>query len=374
MNKCLLHDLYRNKSHGKLIERGIILDFTSAVLKKIIVHRVGNKSRNEGIQFSKDPLELNDKTLEELVFNYFLTPFQKVTPMLKFTHSSSIELNEVYNYAIQLFRNNSNFTEQSNNIAKHLYEKSAHPMIKSGEVYIVHFTGCIFEGICTDALGIFKTENKDPYLKVVEKNDNLELTYEHGINVNRLDKGCLLYNVSHEDGLRVALVDASSKSSNEAKYWKEDFLNLISNNEGEFLTETYLKMINSYTQKAFNNNQKIERIQARADAIDYFSKKDEFEFNDFASQVFVGTGAIEDFRTYKEQYEKIQTVPEKDSFKIVPIAVEKMKKRFKSYIKLDTEIDIAIKSVASGPSKFIERGFDEHRNMSYYKIYFNEEL
>ena len=42
-----------------------------------------------------------------------------------------------------------------------LYEQSKHPNIKQGDLYVVHFKDCILDGETIDAIGLFKSENKD---------------------------------------------------------------------------------------------------------------------------------------------------------------------------------------------------------------------
>ena len=54
----------------------------------------------------------------------------------------------------------------SGQIAKYLYKVANHPKIKSGELYVVYFKGVQIEGNMLDAIGIFKSENKETYLKV----------------------------------------------------------------------------------------------------------------------------------------------------------------------------------------------------------------
>ncbi|WP_317169152.1 hypothetical protein [Mucilaginibacter humi] len=41
-----------------------------------------------------------------------------------------------------------------------------HPNIKSGELYVAYFKDVQIEGNLLEAVGIFKSENKETYLKV----------------------------------------------------------------------------------------------------------------------------------------------------------------------------------------------------------------
>ena len=70
-------------------------------------------------------------------------------------------------------------------MARHLYNQSEHPKIQSGELYIAYFADCQLDDEITDAIGIFKSENKDIYLKPSDQNGDLEISYEHGINIKK---------------------------------------------------------------------------------------------------------------------------------------------------------------------------------------------
>jgi phosphoribosylaminoimidazolecarboxamide formyltransferase/IMP cyclohydrolase len=51
----------------------------------------------------------------------------------------------------------------------------------------------------TDAVGIFKSELKHDFLQFEEKNQNLDILIRQGINTNKLDKGCLVFNQDKEE-------------------------------------------------------------------------------------------------------------------------------------------------------------------------------
>lgn len=61
----------------------------------------------------------------------------------EFFHETNIELNEVFTYSKTIFEQNSNFLEQSQNMARHLHSVSQHPNIKSGELFIGLFENCL---------------------------------------------------------------------------------------------------------------------------------------------------------------------------------------------------------------------------------------
>lgn len=54
--------------------------------------------------------------------------------------------------------------------------------------------------------------------------------------------------------------------------------------------------------------------------------------------------------------------------------VKKEKKKIKNIIKLDTNLELKVLLNKEDGTKNIEKGYDEEKGMSYYKIYFNEEI
>ncbi len=186
-------------------------------LELLTIHKVGNGNNDEPLVLSQQPLQLQDETIGTLLLSYFIQPFTNNAEYFRFTHEADIQLNEVYKYCSLIFENKDAFQDQSVNIAKHLYKHSTHPKIKGGELYITHFSKCQVDGEEVEAIGIFKSENRDTYLKVFLSDDNYQLNYDDGININKLDKGCLIFNIEQEEGFKVSIVDANSKQ-NEAVY------------------------------------------------------------------------------------------------------------------------------------------------------------
>ena len=169
-------------------------------IETLSIHRVGNKSRNEPLFLSEDQYGLNDEIVP-LLKEFFLKPFRdKEENYFQFAHEVDLEYNEMYKFALEAFENPSNIHNISKNITKHLYEQSSHPHIKSGEVYVTHLTNISIDNNVVDAIGIFKSEIKTDFLQFEEKGLTLEMILQQGINLNKLDKGCLIFNYKKEEG------------------------------------------------------------------------------------------------------------------------------------------------------------------------------
>src|SRR5690606_17866632 len=117
-----------------------------------------------------------------VLHKFFLKPFKGDTTY-RFHHEGKLELNEVYYYVKNIFEDPLNFYDESVRLLKHLYEKSNHPQIKSGEFYVSYFKNYSVTDKRIDAIGIFKTENKDTYLKIDQSNNTFSINYDQGINI-----------------------------------------------------------------------------------------------------------------------------------------------------------------------------------------------
>jgi len=225
-----------------------MFDFKEAKLEKIAIHKIGNKVQDEELILSEDTIDV-DEEIKELLKKYFLTNF-KSEEFNQFNHESDINLNEIYTYSNNAFDESRDFFAQSINIAKHLFNVSDHPNIKSGELYITKITDCIVDDELVDAIGIFKSENKETYIKIFQDNNMFSVDKQEGININKLDKGCLIFNTEKEFGFKVAVIDKTNKD--ETKYWNERFLNIKPLSNHFYQTSNYLNMCKSFVCSQIN--------------------------------------------------------------------------------------------------------------------------
>jgi len=340
-------------------------------LAHLTIHKVGNSSNEEMLLCSKAPLQLEDETISQLLITYFIQPFTKSAEYFRFFHEADLQLNEVFQYCRRIFGNQNEFQEQSVNIAKHLYKHSTHPKIKGGELYIAYFSKCLVDGEEVPAIGIFKSENRDTYLKVFLEDDNYQVNYEDGININKLDKGCLVFNIEEEDGYKVSIVDSTGKQT-EAVYWKDAFLQVTRREDSYHQTELAVNMCKQFIDTKLPTEYEMDRVD-QVDLLNksaaYFKEKEHFQLDDFANEVLGHPDAIASFKEYRNEYQQTfqQDIP--DEFEISAPAVKKQQKVFKSILKLDRNFHIYI----HGNRELIERGFDEATNMHYYKLLFENE-
>lgn len=347
-----------------------MLDFTQITFKALAVHKVGNKLKREGILVNESLYQLTDADLKQVLLDYFLTPFKK-DEFFKFTHEEELDLNKIYTCCQDIFKDKAYAYQHSIEMARHLYNQSTHPKIQSGEFYVTYFADCQIDDELVDAIGIFKSENKDLYLKPEENSDSLLLNYEKGINVKKLDKGCLVFNTAEQDGYRVMIIDKFSKN-NEARYWKHDFLNLVRVHDNSFNTENYLNLCKEFCDEIYGEaNNKKDEVLFLNKSLNYFAEHENFDLEEFASEVLEEPAQLEQFKACKEVFEADNGFVTNSDFKISQPAVKTMKRKFRSLIKLDTKIDLKLHSEST--EQYIERGYDERKDMYFYKVYFREE-
>jgi hypothetical protein len=347
-----------------------MIEFGRATLSKLIIHKVGNKLLDDGVTHSNETVDLSDKEdLTKILITYFLTPF-KDPVFYNFHHVSSLDLNEIYTLANSLFESTRGFLKKSKDIANILYEYSNHPKIKSGELYVVYFEECQIGNELMDAVGIFKSENKETFLKIVEADKNYGINHEEGINIKKLEKGCLILNIDAEEGYRVCILD-NQNASQEAQYWKDEFLKLKPVADNYFQTKNYLSLAKNFVTERLDNEfevSKADQIDYLNRSIDYFKKHEQFNEQEFEANVFEHQSVIKSFKNYKNDFQQEHDVHIVSEFDISTSAVKKQSKVFKSVLKLDRNFHIYI----HGDRDLIEKGVDDD-GRKYYKIYFREE-
>ncbi len=339
-------------------------------VNKTIIHYVGNYQKGDGIILSSKlaPTNLN---INRLLVTSFL-PLLNNSKLFHFFHESSLDLNESFVFSRQIFNNPDSFIEISQNFARHLFAKSTHQKINGGELCIVYFNNCTYDNQCVDAIGIFKSEHKFPFLKFEKTTDSFSIFDIEGININKIEKGCLIINQETEKGFIVSVFD-SINSNIEAKYWLDDFLHLQQRDDDYYKTQMVMNLCKSFVVKELPRQvevSKAQQVDLLNKSVSYFKENETFKIVDFENDVISDPLMIDSFNQFKSEYEKENCSLINDSFSISNNAVKKQIRSFKSVIKLDKNFHIYI----HGSNQFIQKGFDEKTGMSYYQLFFKEEL
>ncbi len=347
-----------------------MIDYTHCTIESVAVHRVGNKTNGEDLRCSKKLLDISDLKLRELLARFFIKPF-KTPEFYNLTFSNEdFSLNPIFSFASTIFEDSTSLHDTSVSIAKQLFEVSSHPHIKPGDLFVAKFSNIELDGSPAEAIGIFKSENQHSFLKFEDETDEFHLTYEDGINIDKLDKGCLIFNEDKAEGYKVCIIDKSNKS-NEAQYWKDTFLHLKPCNDDYHSTKDFLNITKQYLTTQVSEEfeiQKTDKIDLLNKSVEYFKSHDSFDKEEFENDVFSDNELIESFRNFDDQYRETNDIPHQDNFEISSHAVKKQSKGFKSVLKLDKNFHIYI----HGDRNQIEHGIDPD-GRKYYKVYYTHE-
>lgn len=349
-----------------------MINLFNAHIDNLSIHRVGNKSRNEAIFLSENPYKLNDEIMP-LLKEYFFKPFrEKEENYFQFAHDVDLEYNDMYNLATEIFNNPSEVHTISKKITSHLFEQSNHPHIKNGEVYVAYLSNVSIDNNVVDAIGVFKSEIQTDFLQFEENGSSLEMILQQGINLNKLDKGCLIFNYKKEEGYKILTIDSNRY---DARYWLEHFLSVDAFQDENFMTKKYLKFCQDFAKDVvLPAEDKQQEVLFMNRAINHFAKNDAFEETAFLNEVMENPEFIPEFKNYKVDKGEKYSIEDVTDFPIANAAVTDVRKKLKNTIHLDTNVQIKLDFVNSDSAqKFVEKGWDEEKQMYYYLVYFNKE-
>lgn len=344
---------------------------TKASISKCILHKVGNKFNSTKNTFSEQPIDF-DEASYDLILPYLLRPFGSVAESYRFNHHSNLDLNEINSYATQLLNDDTDFVDISKHIVTHLFEQSNSAQIKSGDVIVCMFHDIQYEDYSTDAIGIFKIENKSHFFQTHLENNSYDLFVQKGIQTKKVDKGCLILNAADGEGKVVLSVD---NNNYDAQYWIKYFLNIKYPDDSNQHTKNYIEMCREFSKEVMQPQFGMqEQSSFLAKTVDFFKENEVVNIETFKEDIFEEEDHIQLFEDYKKTYESDNNILIRNQFDVSEIVLKKQKQKIKTEIKLDTNIQIKLDVDAPDASaEYLERGYDEEKKMHYYKVYFNEE-
>lgn len=333
----------------------------------LVIHNVGNSTLDEGVQLSKT-LTFYPEELKDNLYNFFTKPF-RTEEYFHFTDEEDLENNVVFSAAKSIFEDRAQLLQNSNIIAEQLYRVNGHPKSKGGELFVVYFPHVEFDGEHIKALGIYKLDNKEKFLKAISNENSYDVWTEEGISLSKVDKACLILDIEEEDGYVVASIDKSK--GDEFGIWADEFLKIIQRKDEYFDTSNTLSFCKSYVMDKLPEDFEVNRVD-QADllnkSVNFFKENDQFRIDQFADQVLEQEELKQSFEDYRKRFEDVYEVELNDQFDISKNAVKKQARFFKSIIKLDKNFHIYV----HGNRQMIEQGVDEN-GKKYYKLYYNSE-
>ena len=350
----------------------MILDIglTNATAGEVVLARVGNPSNDEPLETSRKVCEIREED-RDLFSRLILKPFRSLA-RYRFDHHSSLDKNETFACARAIFSGESPFLEKGCELAQRLYAKSNHPNIKSGDLCIARLSNAIVDKQSVEALCILKSETVEPFLSISSDRGDLLITTEHGINPDKIDKGCLILNVHEDSGYQVLTFDRAGTHS---RFWLRDFLGVRLLTDDSLLTTQVADLAVSFLQGEDSpvtgeGGAVAEKTMAANRAMNFFENRDHFSMQEFEEEVLRRDPAMmARFRKHRERFEEEKGHPLADDFGITSKELARVRKKVGGIMKFDTGIEVRL--LPDFQENALERGFDETREMSYLKVYFN---
>lgn len=343
------------------------LSFDAAQIKRLITHRIGNKSKVEPLVISEVETQVSQVETQAFLHQYFLSAFKPID-FYHFHHHVDLDLNEIFSISSKIFDNQDEFLASSKDIAQLLFDYSDHPKIKSGELNVVYFDQIELDDLVVDAIGIFKSESNLPFLKMKGNGRYYDIDHEYGFDLKGIDKACIIFNTDKEDGYALLVKDNTSKGS-DAQFWVDQFLKLKPIGDDFYQTKEFLTITKDFVTGEMDNTTNISRtdgIDMLNRTMDYFKINDHFDKKHFEDEVLQDEKVIDSFRAYEQPFRDNLNL--ESSFDISSPAVKKQARVYKSVLKLDKNFHVYI----HGDKSLIERGMEED-GRKFYKIYFESE-
>ena len=242
---------------------------TRAEITKCIIHKVGNKYNSGQNSFSEDLIRFDEESYN-LMVPFLLKPFVNLSQSFRFSHHADIRLNEMNSYATNVFKDEFSFIENSKNIVNHLYEQSNSAQIKKGDVIIAYIEGIEYQDVLTEAIGVFKVENKIDFFQTYLEEKSFDVAVQQGISTKKIDKGCLILNTTDTEGTVVLSVD---NNQYDAQYWIKNFLSVKYADDRNQHTQSYLELCKEFSEEVIKPEfGKQEQSQFLANTVDYFKE------------------------------------------------------------------------------------------------------
>ena len=347
-----------------------MINYIDAHIASAWGHQIGKYTENEGVRYSDSPLMLEDQELSSKLMHYFFNKFQEPA-YYTFTFSTGdIQMNPLMTIASRIFEDPQTLPEASIEVAKYLYNNSKHPNINAGDLIIALIKNVIVDDVMTQALCLFKSENKDALITLEYVQGKYDMHVNNGINTEKLDKACIIFDVDRENGYKVCAIDNSNREK-EAQFWISDFLSICPRDDDYHHTKNMIHATKHFIRERMRPLYDIDKADEAfilQRSKEYFENADQFDKGTYAQKVFKEPSTVEAFNLFQEEYQHERNIPLQDSFSVNFTAVKNQSRIFKSVLKLDKNFHIYI----HGNRSMIEKGTDD-MGRKYYKLYYDEE-
>lgn len=355
-----------------------MLDFTRSDMSHLIHHQVGNKGLGHPFMQSLSETNLQDDQIKHQLM-LFLTQNFKSEIVYEFSKKDEdqVRIHSVQDYVRDLFKvpTSEMFVQSSKYLSEHLYNMSMHPKCPGGTMYVAYFKDVVSDGELVDAIGIFKKEEDEQFLKPEIKEGYAVIETEYGQSIDKLEKGVLILNTAANDGFKIHVFDKGKKLKDIAFYWNEDFLSIQLKDTPYYQTSHQIMQILSFCEEVLttgNNVAPMDRKMVENKTINFFTAKEKFNPKEFEGDVLQNNAElVHSYNDHKEGYQKTYQMKLKDDFDISQAAVKEKSKYAATMVHLDKNFEIKIKSRYD----LIEQGQDEEKGLKYIKLFYvNDEF
>jgi len=341
-----------------------------AFIESLVIHNIGKASENEGVTYVENEVNLPNPNIRDLLMSFFIDSF--TSPEFYTFHNQRMldGTLPIIEPIKQIFEAPSTLLDQSKAIAKLLYQHSDHPNIKSGDLLISHIKDLLVDDEVVDALAIIKVENLHSFLQLHQEPERYHVHSLEGINIDKIDKACLIFNTEAEQGYKICATDKANKGS-EAKFWMEDFLCLKARTDDFYFTKNYIQATKQFIQdrmKPIYETDTADEAVIMNRSLSFLTHEEDFDAQEYERRIFKDEKVIADFQEYKQDFAEEKDVRFAEDFRISPAAVKNQSKVFRSVLKLDKNFHVYI----HGNRDMIEKGIDE-MGRKFYKLFYNEE-
>lgn len=310
-----------------------------------------------------------DKEHHDIMRDFFLNAFKAKEYYNLWSETDTLSENVIYRCVSEIFDNSDSFLQQSKIIVEHMYNQSE-DRTQIGHVFVVLFHDLDVDGCKTDAVGIFKMETRTQILKIgYNEEQGFAIGYDEGVNLNKVEQGCLIFNTEREKGYLVAVSESLGRNS---RYWIDRVLCAMQRKDEYYQTQNTIAICKDFVTKQLPKEYEVSKADQAVlmnKTKEYFEENSSFDFDHFTREVLPDKQVADDFRTFSEQQSNELDLKINEGFHISEGAVKKQSRMFRSVIKLDKNFHVYV----HGNSKFIEKGFDQEAEMQYYRLFFKEE-
>jgi hypothetical protein len=349
-----------------------MLNIDEAVIEKLIIHYVGNPSKEEGCYTSAKVAENLRGEDARVIINQCLKPFKNSTLQYGFTNENDNNAQTVASLSKMIFGSDTNFAFATQSMAQLLFNVSDHPQVKAGNLICIAFDKLRFNEVLYNGIGIFKSESSVPFLQITQHNNDFEMAVAEGILADNIEKSCIILSGTNEAPMTVLCHNKANNTQAEAIYWKDEFLNVAPAENNFIHTQSFMDMTNSFIKDRYPTDfehTKVDQIDLMNKSVKFLQNKDRFNEDEFTNEVLMYPEVKESFAKFTDEYKTMNNLTLNDDFEIDNRAVKTYDNNSQRVIKLDKNFHVYV----HGNKHLIEKGFDEKRDKHFYKIFFDEE-